>query len=119
MDENETTEQVENMPREGKIVAVHSLDNLDYSVREIARILNIGTSTVQRYQKIKTSGEWSHIEHEIQKLMFSKVATLTAEVLKKVEEKLPDASFRELVIFFGMLRRMTPRVDLPFMDIDI
>lgn len=92
------------LPKPAKVSATHSLKDIGFSIRKIAKILGIGHMSVQRYLKEIPDEEWSQFGHNVKKLISVKEDEIAAKCLKEIEDKMPRARFYELVGLYKTIK---------------
>lgn len=98
--------KLKRLPKPAKVAATHALSELEYSIRNIAKILGIGKVSVQRYLKEETDETWTQFGHSIKKIAMVKEEEAAAEALSLIKEKMPRAQFRDLVGFYKIIREL-------------
>ncbi|TSC72743.1 MAG: hypothetical protein G01um101438_460 [Parcubacteria group bacterium Gr01-1014_38] len=92
------------LPHPAKVAASHALRDLDFTVVQIATALGFSERSTARYLKEPTPEEWQSFASQIKKLVLLKEEEIAAKTLGLIEEKLPKASFYQLVGLYKTIR---------------
>ncbi len=78
------------LPKPAKIAATHALNELDFSIRNIAKILGIGDRSVQRYLDQEPAEKWLQFGHSIKKMIEVADYEVESLALAKMKELIPS-----------------------------
>jgi len=98
--------KLKKLPRPAKIAATQTLKEMGFSVRRIAEIMGIGTTTVNRYKDKELEREWLQFGDTIKKIWLEHDFELAELAYKKMKEKIDRARFFELVGLYKTVREL-------------
>ena len=98
--------KLKDLPQPAKVAAAKTLREMKFSVRKVAKIMGIGTTTVQRYEDKKLDSEWLRFGHTIKKIWLEHDFELAELAYKKMKKKIDKARFFELVGLYKTVREL-------------
>ncbi len=100
------------LSKPARIAETQAFTELGFSVREIARIMKIGTNTVLRYQNKDLSEEWQQFSDTIKNVYLQQDFELAQLAVAHIKEKIGRARFFELVGLLKTVRELQKNTPL-------
>lgn len=100
----EKSHKIQDYPKPIRIATVKSLREMDYSIRQIARVLGVGTETVQNYLDQTIDNRWTRYKDAVSRILTERRDTLRALTDNAIESKLQDVSNVPLRDLSGLYR---------------
>ena len=100
------------LSKPAKVSAVHSLNEMEYSIRNIAKILGIGKNSVSRYLKEAPESEWVQFGDSIKRMIMIKEEEVLAKTISDIGNRMSEATFYELIGLYKTLSELRYRVGI-------
>jgi len=89
-----------------KVATAKALKNLDYKLTEIAEVLGISERTAFTYVHETTNEKLQEFCNQFERLLLVTENDATAETLRAIRDKISDAEFKDLIIWYKTIREL-------------
>lgn len=101
-----TEAEIKYLPKPAKIAATQAFTDLGFSIRQIAKFMNLDVNTVMRYQDKELDDQFRLFSDNIKKVYLEQDFELAQLAVSHIKQKIDKARFFELVGLLKTVREL-------------